>query len=179
MTYFSPLRVPPLGSDETALAKAETAKEICLSSARTVSELLEIQRSNWGLDPMPVTNTQFIFQSLFILMDDLDNPESSADFFRLSKGLTFPARRWLLTKGMFRMVQIIARKQHEDLPEDIKRLFNDFETKYWRAEDRARISSAYPVFASSIRQQEDYIPDDLELDKFLEKWDDQSLAGKE
>ena len=178
MTVWSAIRVPPPGADKDTLSKAEYAREQCLESARAVSELIEIQRLNWGLDPMTVTNMQWVIVALFTLMDDLGNPDSSAEFFKLCTAATYPARRWPLVKGMFRLVQITARQKHKDLPEDIKRLFSDFERKYWKAEDRARFSSGYPVFAAAIRQQDDYIPDDFELDTFLEKWDDLNLEGE-
>ena len=125
---------------------------------------------------MPVTNTQFIVQALLVLTDDLDNLDSRSDFLKMCRTLTFASRRWLLIKGMYRLVQITTRKKHEELPEDIKRLFPDSETKYWRPGDTQPFSSAYPVFAASLRQQDDYIPDDFGLDEFLEMWDELSLG---
>lgn len=177
VTILSPLSVPPPDSDETTAASAKSARETCLSAARAVGELMEIQKSNWGFHPMNVVNMQWIVVALFVLMDDLDNPDSLTHFVELCVAATYPARRWLLLKGMFRLVQITARQKHKNLPEVVQRLFNDFESKYWKAEDKERFSSAYPVFAASLRQQDDYIPDDFELDVFLEKWNHMGLEG--
>lgn len=176
MTIFSSLLVPRPGSNEQAFAEAESAKKICLSSASAVRKLLEIQRSNWGLDPMPLVNMQWIVVALFNLLNNLNDPDYQFEFLELCKAAIFPARRWLLLKGMFRLVQITARQKHENLPVEIKRLFNDFERKYWKAEDKKRFSSSYPVFATAIRERDDYLPDDFELDTFLEKWDDLRIA---
>ena len=48
--------------------------------------------------------------------------------------------------------------------------FREFEEQYWRPDSGRRFSSRYPNFAIAIRQGADHMPDDLELDAFLEKW---------
>lgn len=56
-------------------------------------------------------------------------------------------------------------------------LLKDFETELWKTGDRERFSSLYPNFALSVSQQgvsEDI--DDIELDRFLDEWDDLSLT---
>jgi hypothetical protein len=47
-------------------------------------------------------------------------------------------------------------------------LFSDFEKQSWGPKDRRELSSSYPNFAVSIGSVQ---TDEVELDKFLEKWD--------
>lgn len=144
------------------------AANICLQSARKIASLMDIHRSSWGIDLFVVTYIQWTTVSLFILLEDLDDPMNREAFISLSIVAKVASRRWALGKGMLRAVQVTARKMEVSLPPEIDVLFSDFEKQSWGAKDRRGLSSSYPNFAVSIGSVQ---TDEIELDKFLEKWD--------
>lgn len=177
VTIWARLKEAPRDAQSSSVEISKRAKEICLSSSHKIAELASIQKSRWGFEDMSNTIIQWVCVAMFILMEDLEDPGSQSDFLILAKAATSFAKRWLLHKGMFRLVQLSTQRTVKDMPSDIQRFFSDFESKYWKPEDVQRFSSRYPNFGAMIRQQDDYIPDDMELDKFLEKWDSLTLDG--
>lgn len=171
VTIWARLKEAPKDAQASSVEISKRAKETCLSSSHKIAHLVGIQKSRWGFEYMSNTIIQWVCVAMFILMEDLDNPHSQTDFLTLASAATSFASRWLLHKGMFRLVQLTTQRTVSQVPTDIQRFFNDFESKHWRPADVQRFSSRYPNFGAMIRQQDDYIPDDLELDKFLEKWD--------
>ena len=115
-----------------------------------------------------VTYIQWTTGSLFTLLEDLDDPMNREAFASLSIVAKVASRRWPLGKGMLRAVQVTARKMEVSLPHELDALYSDFEKQSWGQKDRRELSSSYPNFAVSIGSVQ---TDEVELDKFLEKWD--------
>ncbi|KAL4757596.1 Zn(II)2Cys6 transcription factor [Aspergillus foveolatus] len=107
-------------------------------------------------------NFQHFHAALFILMEDLNNPASHDAFLSIANTFALTSGRWLLTRGMFRHVQIAAVQGNKTLSPAIVRLFEKFERRLWRLEDRRRFSNAYPGFAAVLLQQGDGAMDILE-----------------
>jgi hypothetical protein len=162
--------MPSDDTDNRAIEWEGRAQQICLSSAHAISQLIETQQSQWGPDPGPVVNAHFITISLCILMENLENPESHVAFMGLCRNHVHFAKRWPLHRGTVRMVQLTAQRMKDPLPHDVVAHFRDFEERYWEPDNWRRFSSRYPNFAIAIRQGASDLPDDLELDAFLEKW---------
>jgi len=144
------------------------AADTCLKSARQIANLVNMHRLSWGLDLFVVTYIHWITISLFTMLEDLNDPMNREAFTSLSVAAKAASRRWALGKGMLRAVQVTARKMEVTLPPEIDVLFSDFEKQSWGPKDRRELSSSYPNFAVSIGSVQ---TDEVELDKFLEKWD--------
>jgi hypothetical protein len=170
ITMYAFLKTVPPDADDRLLEWAERARQICLSSAHKVAQLMERQQLHWGPDPAPLANAHFINISLYILMEDLRTAESHHAFMSLCQAHVHYAKRWPLHRGTVRMVQLTAQRMKDPLPHDVVAHFREFEERYWEPDSGRRFSSRYPNFAIAIRQGVDYLPDDLELDAFLEKW---------
>ncbi|EED20758.1 conserved hypothetical protein [Talaromyces stipitatus ATCC 10500] len=170
ITMYAFLKTIPSEADDRLLERAERAQQICLSSAHTVAQLTKAQQLHWGPDPGPLANAHFITISLYVLMEDLKTPESHQAFMSLCRAHIHYARRWPLHRGTARMVQLTAQRMKDPLPHDVVAHFREFEERYWKPDSERRFSSRYPNFAIAIRRGVDYLPDDLELDAFLEKW---------
>lgn len=156
--------------DETGRSSAfhKYAADRCLRSAREISNLMKLHRSFWGLDIFPAGHIQWITVSLFTLLEGLDDPANREAFTNLSIAAKTASRRWTLGKGMLRAVQVTAGKMAVSMPPETDLLFADFEQQIRNSKDREGLNSLYPNFAVSTGSIQ---TDEVELDKFLEKWD--------
>ncbi|KAF5862069.1 hypothetical protein ETB97_012216 [Aspergillus alliaceus] len=155
MSTFSFFKTPVPDADQTAFEFVSRAQQTCISSARIVSDLVDIHMTRWGTERETVPDIHWIYTALFILIDDLNEEKSHNAFLHLAKAALSFGRRWLLTKGMFRLVQIATNQANGFLPPDIIGLFKEFERRLWRPEDRRHFSRAYPNVAAKLRQQDD------------------------
>lgn len=82
--------------------------------------------------------------SLFTLLEELDDPVHRSAFVELCIiGRAF-SRKWILTKGILRMLQVSAKQNEIVLPAETNALFLDFEQQMWEKGDGERFSSLYP-----------------------------------
>lgn len=58
-------------------------QEACLSSARSISQLMRLHRSAWGVERMPQGTSQPINIALLVLLERLDVPENRDAFINL------------------------------------------------------------------------------------------------
>ncbi|CRG86953.1 Nitrogen assimilation transcription factor nirA [Talaromyces islandicus] len=170
ITLYAFLKTAPSNADVHTLKSADEARRICLSSAHAIGQLIETQQQAWGPDPGPVANAQWMTIAQCILMEDLQNAESHAAFMKLCNAHMHAAKRWLLPRGTMRMIQLTAQRMGDPLPDDVVAHFRDFEKQYWEPELARAFSSRYPNFAVAIRYRDAGVPEDLELDVFLQKW---------
>lgn len=145
------------------------ARKMCLSSAREISSLIKVHRSKWGIDRMSATAIHWVSTSLFVLLEDLDNPENCGPFIDLCTVARAFSRRWTLSKGILRMVQITASQMGATLPDEVKALFLDFESECWEGSGLYSFSSGYPNFATILKPGS--AVEDSEMDQFLKRWD--------
>jgi hypothetical protein len=122
---------------------------------------------------MPPVNAQWITVSMFTLLPYLEDDERNRKAFTsLSIAAKAFSNRWSLGKGMLRLFQVTSKQMEIKLPTETDALFIDFETNVWSREDRKILSSQYPNFINSMRGGQ---VDDVELDMFLNKFDDLHL----
>lgn len=169
ITMYVFLKTAPPNADMHTLQSADEARQICLSSAHAISQLIETQQQNWGADPGPAANAHWVTIALCVLMEDLKNAESHVAFMKLCKAHIHSAKRWPLPRGMVRMIQLTAQRMDGPLPDDVAAHFRHFEKQYWESEQARMFSSRYPNFAVAIRSRDAGVPEDLELDVFLQK----------
>ncbi|KAH8432729.1 putative C6 transcription factor [Aspergillus melleus] len=94
-----------------------------LSSARTISQLLRIHRTSWGVDRMPVLNIHFIATALFALLDHLSDPANRDAFVDISITAKAFSRRWESSKTMLRSLRATSREREIELPTEADPLF--------------------------------------------------------
>ncbi|PYH90331.1 hypothetical protein BO71DRAFT_334734 [Aspergillus ellipticus CBS 707.79] len=178
MSALAFLRTPMPDADQATLDSISSARQKCISSAQAVSDLVFIHGSQWGIDRMSVSDMQFISVAMFTLVDDLGNEKSHNAFLNLANALMSVSKRWVLTKGMFRMVQVTTMQANESLSPEVTQVFKRFERWLWRAEDWQSFSSAYPHFAVAIRQQDKDVPEEIDLDQLLKDWNELTISGE-
>lgn len=151
---------------------AETAKAICLASAREIATNIATHRRKWGIDRFPSPSIQWVSAGLFALLDGLDDPANRSAFIELCVVARSFSRRWPLAKAILRMIQLTA-EQMGVLPSEVEPLFLDFERKDWTMKDRETLSSSYPNFAAYYQPgaERGSRADEEDMDAFLKKWD--------
>ncbi|KAL4754386.1 hypothetical protein BDW72DRAFT_190248 [Aspergillus terricola var. indicus] len=145
--------IPNANTDVATQVSVSSVQEKCIASAHAINRLVTMYKNRWSYRYQAVHNFQHFYAALFILMEDLSNPASHDAFLTTSSTFALTAERWLFTRGMFRHVQIATVQGNETLSPAIERLFERFERRLWRLEDRRRFSDAYPGFAAVLQQQ--------------------------
>lgn len=155
-------------------ATAATARKLCVESALAIVRLLRIHRTRWGIDYIHPTTIHWVSMALFTLLEVLDHPEPEykTSFTELCVFARALSRKWTLMKGILRMIQVSAQKNSVVLPPETDALFTEFEQAMWESKDRERFKSLYPNPNSLSKTGGDRSQlDDVDLDRFLEKWD--------
>jgi hypothetical protein len=166
------------GLDESQSAEKERINGIRTTSAREIGVVLNLFRSLWPVEYMPMNLMQYATMALFTLLGILEHEEDKKSFTDILISLRALARRWQLAKGMLRLIQLTAMKQESKLPAEAEVLLRDFEEELWTASDRQRFSSLYPNFAVSTEFRTSAAADEAELDRLLEEWDNLTLSNK-
>lgn len=143
-------------------------QDVRIKAAHKVLDLANMHRRKWGINRMSPTAIHFLGISLFTLLEALDNEDNKKAFTELCVITRACAQRFMLSKGILRMVQINAANLNITLPEEAHALFIDFSEKDWEEKHRTRFSSLYPNYSSTFQDRQG---EDLEMDKVLEKWD--------
>lgn len=163
------------GDNSNALQKTrQKARELCLAAAQENAHLIDLYRDLWSLDYMPPVNIHWVTVSMFTLLESLDDPSNHDAFVSLSIAAKAFSHRWPLGKGMLRLIQVTSKQMGVTLPPETDALFSYFEMRLWKSRDRMAFSSQYPNFAHSMKHGN---VEDVELDLFLEKFDDLHLAS--
>jgi hypothetical protein len=143
-------------------------QDVRIKAAHKVLGLVNLHRRKWGIQRMSPTLIHWLGISLFTLLEALDQENNRKAFTELCVFTRACAQRYLLSKGILRMIQINAANMHISLPEEARALFIDFSEKDWEEKHRSRLNSLYPNFSSTFKDREG---ENLEMDKFLDKWD--------
>ncbi|KAI9927032.1 hypothetical protein MW887_003413 [Aspergillus wentii] len=152
-------------------------RQLRISSALKVRELINIFCSQWRMEYFAQNFMQWAAVAAFTLLDDLSDRESSDAFIDLCIVIRSIGRRWLLSRGILRLIQLTATHHNIELPRESHSLFRDFQNDLWRTQDRKQFSSSYPNFAMTVLENDGHSVKDAELDQFLEKWDNLTLDG--
>ena len=147
MTIFGFIQNP---STIDKSSPAHRARELRLSSAHELRKLLDIERTKWPIEYMPMVSSQHSTIALSTLLEDLDNPSSASAFADTAISLFSTAKRLQLAKGMFRLVQGTALQKKIRLSPEIRNIFRDFDEVVWAKEDKEKFSSLYPNFAVTV-----------------------------
>ncbi|GAB1200686.1 hypothetical protein APSETT444_010061 [Aspergillus pseudonomiae] len=161
--------------DFIAPETAKNARELCLSTARRIAQILNTHREKWGIDRVAPSTVQWTSIGLFTLLEALDSLENQKAFTELCIFARAMSRRFRLAKGILRMIQVTAQQTEVSLPPETDALFLDFETQTWRNDDSQSFSSFYPHFSTVIRQGNARQPE-VSMDRFLEKWDNLNIG---
>ncbi|RAL10958.1 Zn(II)2Cys6 transcription factor [Aspergillus homomorphus CBS 101889] len=155
MTIYAFLKTPPPDADEATLESASSARQQCMTSARTVSGLVGVYWARWGMTRMTCSDMQCITMSLYTLKDDLDDEKSHQAFRALRKTAMPFCERWLILKGIF-LVQISTMQTKENLPKDCLEISRDFGERPRIPETRESDNDLYSDLAIAFKQQIDY-----------------------
>ncbi|RHZ46511.1 uncharacterized protein CDV56_102690 [Aspergillus thermomutatus] len=120
---------------ESATAVVAHAKQKRIKSAQAVADLVRMHRTLWGIERIPIPCTQTVIISLFTLLEDLGDRQSSSAFVDLCVTARALSRVWPLFTAMFRSVELSAIQMGVDLPQEAREVFEDFESKMWKARD--------------------------------------------
>ncbi|GFF42399.1 hypothetical protein IFM58399_06596 [Aspergillus lentulus] len=101
-------------------------QEACLSSARSISQLMRLHRSAWGVERMPQGTSQPINIALLVLLERLDVPENRDAFINLSIAAKAASRRWSSSKAALDRIRTRAIIHGLHLPTETDSLFADF-----------------------------------------------------
>ncbi|KAL4902736.1 hypothetical protein BDW74DRAFT_169327 [Aspergillus multicolor] len=169
LTIYVFLKTPPPDADPTTLSSVAAARQVCIDSTHAVRDLVAIHESRWGLSRMSTTDMHFISIASQMLIDDLSNEKSYAAFLTLCRAALSAGRA------------ISTLQASPPLPQDIILLFEDFECRIWKPEDKQQYSSLFPHFATAIKQREKaagdgLMDDESDMDRVLEAWGDLSVA---
>ncbi|RDK41112.1 C6 transcription factor [Aspergillus phoenicis ATCC 13157] len=122
------------------------AREVCVDAAESFVRLLRIYRAKWGIDYMCLTTVSCLSTALFTLLSELGDPGRKSVFAELCVVARACSRKWPIMKGLMRMLQLSARKNHVCLLPETHALFVDFEATIWERHDDERFKSIYPNF---------------------------------
>ncbi|OGM41999.1 putative C6 transcription factor [Aspergillus bombycis] len=161
--------------DFIAPETAKNARDLCLSTARHIAQILNMHREKWGIDRVAPSTVQWTSIGLFTLLEALDSLENRKAFTELCIFARAMSRRFGLAKGILRMIQVTAQQAEVSLPPETDALFLDFEKQTWRNHDSQSFSSFYPHFSTVIRQGKAR-QSDASMDRFLEKWDNLDIS---
>lgn len=149
---------------------------LILLSIHRIRFLTDRHRLQWPIEYMPISYMQYICIALFSLLPYLNTLDNNKTFTELTTCLRALARRSLLSKGMLRLVQSNAAKKVIAVPRETDTLFKDFEEELRKSGDLCHLNSIYPSLAASVTDL-DTLLDDVELRKFLEKWNNFNLKA--
>lgn len=161
--------IKPQPEPGSLVISIENARYLRHSSAQHICDILVSYRSRWSTNHMLMSHAQYATVALFILLEDLGNDKSAHAFVDLCIILCAMSRRWLLAKGMLRLVQLTARLEGIVLPVQTRSLFVEFASPSWKPHGRKRFSSLYPNFAVTVQGEKSL--GEPELDLFLAQWD--------
>ncbi|EAW12869.1 putative C6 transcription factor [Aspergillus clavatus NRRL 1] len=116
--------------------------EVRLSSARSISQLMRVYRSSWGVDRMPEGTSQWVNTALFSLLERLDTPENADAFINLSIAAKAASRRWSWSRAALDNIHSTATTMGVHIPTETEPLFADLEGR----QDCSRTSSESPLF---------------------------------
>jgi hypothetical protein len=175
MVLFGLLKNPPKSSERAGLISPEEARETCIDSALRVAHMIRMHRTKWGIEYISATAMHWVAIALFTLLDNLNEPRSRGAFVELCFVARVFSRRWILAKGILRMIHITAKQMNIQLPTETDTLLDDFSAKVWDAgKDGRCFSSAYPNFillSQRVSGLGGSFDDPIDMDEWLAKWD--------
>ncbi|RDK41708.1 C6 transcription factor [Aspergillus phoenicis ATCC 13157] len=146
MILWGLLKKPDITTKTGTESLTFAAREVCVDAAESIIQLLRIYQAKWGIDYIYLTTVSCVSTALFTLLSELGDPGCKSAFAELCVITRACSRRWPLMKGLMRMLQLSARKNHVSLLPETHALFVDFEATIWERHDDERFKSIYPNF---------------------------------
>lgn len=106
------------------------ALTICLSSARSIGHWMQMYRTTWGLEHMPIFHIQWVQAALFILLENLQKADNCEAFIILSIAAKAFSRRFEKAKRLLRSLQETARELRINLPVEVAPLFIEIDGQW-------------------------------------------------
>lgn len=120
--------------EESDLATKSHIKAVRFSAAHSIGAVLYQFRSQWPVDCIPGTMTQYTSVAMFTLLENLHDAQSKQAFIESSIILRSLARRWQPAKGILRLIQLKAMEMDCALPVETQIIFREFEAELWKTE---------------------------------------------
>ncbi|KAE8375266.1 C6 transcription factor [Aspergillus bertholletiae] len=133
ITIYNPHRLSretPIPYPKHDTISPAQALGICLSSARNIGHWMQMYRTTWGLEYMPIFNTQWIQTALFILLENLEKADNCEAFIILSIAAKAFSRRFEKAKRLLRSLQDTARDLKINLPVEVAPLFTGIDDQW-------------------------------------------------
>ncbi|KAE8313847.1 hypothetical protein BDV41DRAFT_246749 [Aspergillus transmontanensis] len=106
------------------------ALTICLSSACSIGHWMQMYRTTWGLEHMPIFHIQWVQAALFILLENLQKDDNCEAFIILSIAAKAFSRRFEKAKRLLRSLQDTARELRINLPVEVAPLFIEIDGQW-------------------------------------------------
>ena len=146
LAVFAPLvRRDVEDGSEPATAAVKQAHIARREAALEIAQLCRTHQALYGSHAHVVT-VQPVFLALLALLDESDGTSSyQSEISDLCVFFRAISRRSPWAMSVFRMFQLIAKKQGKTLPPHTEKLFEDFEKHEWAERDEKRINSLFAV----------------------------------
>ncbi|GAB1198566.1 hypothetical protein APSETT444_007892 [Aspergillus pseudonomiae] len=106
------------------------ALTICLSSARSLAHWMQMYRTTWGLEHIPIFHIQWIQAALFILLENLQKEVNCEAFIILSIAAKAFSRRFEKAKRLLWSLQDTAQEMRINLPVEAAPLFVEIDSQW-------------------------------------------------
>ncbi|KAI3058358.1 transcriptional regulator family: Fungal Specific TF [Aspergillus niger] len=147
------------------------ARGVCVDAAESFVQLLRIYRAKWGIDHMSFTTVSCLSTALFTLLGEHGDLGRKTAFMELCVVARACSRKWPLMKGLMRMLQLSAQKNHVSLLPETHALFVDFEATIWERHDYERFKIIYPNLSTLVRTGGNCASSEAGSASFSDRWD--------
>lgn len=132
----------------TTAATRSHAHTLSIQAALSIADTFRVYRGKYGYAHIHCIFTQSTSTALYTLLGANDAPEVDVDHSQaiilLFSCLRALSRRFLMSMGILRSVQLFAKEKRRNLPETTQTLLQDFESKEWQRRKVRRLISTYP-----------------------------------
>lgn len=146
------------------------AKETCVSSARAIASTLARHCEQHGTRPLPPFIALATQCALFVLLTDLDSPESADAFITCCRVLELLTQNWKLPRALLRMVSLTASHLGVMIPPAAKSILEKFGSgARITTADGQQMSSGLPNYALLLSEGPASVATSC-LSDLLERW---------
>ncbi|KAL9618454.1 MAG: hypothetical protein Q9160_006832 [Pyrenula sp. 1 TL-2023] len=147
------------------------ARNAKIRNAHELAALCNRHTSLYGFNTRPVMVSQASYIAIMILLEDVDELQSHQALIDMCVLLRAAGSSIYVAKGMLRMVKPTAAKLEKQLPPEVQKLLDDFESEEWEDADYRKFSSGYPNYAL----EENLISEDsFEMSDLLRRFESQA-----
>jgi hypothetical protein len=141
MALFGALKQPATFTSPTVVNQANT---LYGEAALEIARLCNLHHASYGNTHMSVFWIHPIALSLYHLMDVDDTARFEEQITDLCIFARAMSRRWPFAMAILRMIQLTADRRQVTLPDQSRKLFEDFEKEDWHTREQRTLASMYP-----------------------------------